>query len=46
MLADEIRQFKTVDLRHTDIHEDDGNVGFEQVLQGLPARTGLDQVLP
>ena len=45
MLVDQRRQFKTVELRHTHVHQDDGDVGFQQVLQGLRARTGLDQVL-
>ena len=45
VLADELRQFKTIEFRHADVHQDDGDVGLQQVLQGFPTRTSLDQVL-
>src|SRR5262249_42083178 len=46
MLADHGSQLEAVDLGHADIHQHDGNVGPQKMLQGFSARRGLDQVLP
>src|SRR6202021_931284 len=45
MLPDDLSEFKAVDLRHADIHQYDGNIGFEQFLESVLGRGGLDQVL-
>ena len=37
MLTDARRQFKAIDLGHAYVHQDNGNIGFEQVLQGFPS---------
>ena len=46
MLVDQPRQLKAVHVRHHHVHQDDGDLGAQDVLQGPPARIGLDQVLP
>ena len=39
-----IRQLKTVDLRHADVHQHYSDIIAEQLLHGLTCRSGLDQV--
>ena len=46
MLADDLGQFESVDLRHADIHQHGGNVHLQQFLQRLLGGRRLDQVLP
>ena len=45
MLADHRGQLETVELRHADVDQDDGDFGLEQMLQRLAAGRRLDQVL-
>ena len=45
MIADHPSEFKTVELRHADIAQNDGDVLFEKMLEGLPGRPGFDQIL-
>ena len=45
MLADHRRQLEPVELRHADVHQDDGNLLLEQLLERLPRRRRLDQIL-
>ena len=44
MIADHPSEFKTVELRHADIAENDSDVLLEQMLECLPGRPGFDQV--
>ena len=45
VLPDHRCELEAVQLRHADIHQDDGDLGLEQLLQRLLAGRGLDQVL-
>ena len=42
---DNLRQFEPVEFRHAHVHDDDGDVGFQQVYERLPPRPGLNQIL-
>ena len=44
MLADHRRQLEAVELRHADIHQDDGDIVLQQLLQRLARRRGFDQI--
>jgi hypothetical protein len=44
MIADHPSEFKTVELRHADIAQNDSDVLFEKMLEGLPGRPSFDQV--
>ena len=45
MLADHLGEFEPVQLRHADIHEDDGDVVLEQKFERFFRRRDLDEVL-
>src|SRR6202790_4623844 len=45
VLADDLGEFKTVDLRHAYIHQNDGDIGFKQLLEGIFGGRCFDQVL-
>ena len=45
MLANHVGQLETVQLRHADVHEDDGDVVSEEDVERLLGRRGLDQIL-
>ena len=45
MLADHGGQLKTIQFRHADIDQDNGDVIFEQELQRLTSGGSLDQIL-
>ena len=45
MLADHRGELEAVELRHADVHQDDGDLVLEQLLQRLLAGRGLDQIL-
>ena len=45
-LPDERGGLEAVHLRHHDVEKDHGEVVIEQVAQRLPARLGLDHLLP
>jgi nitroreductase len=44
MIADHPSEFKTVELRHADIAENDSDVLLKEVLEGLSGGPGFDQV--
>src|SRR3984893_14734090 len=44
MVADHPSEFKTVELRHADIAENDSDVLLKEVLEGLSGGPGFDQV--
>ena len=44
MIADHPSEFKTVELRHADIADNDSDVLLEQMLERLPGGLGFDQV--
>ncbi len=46
MLADQVGQLKAIEVRHAHVHQDDRDVGFEEMLQRLFSRRGLDQIFP
>src|SRR5215469_11281074 len=46
VLADHRRQLKAVEIGHADIDQNDRHIAFQQQLQRLRRRAGLDQVLP
>ena len=39
MLADHRRELEAVELRHADVHQDDGDVGLQQLLERFACRT-------
>ena len=45
MLANQVCQLKTVQFRHAYVHQHDRDIGFQQMLQRVFARAGLDQIL-
>jgi hypothetical protein len=45
VVADHLRELEAIDLGHPHIHEDHGDVRFQQILQGFPGRTSLQQML-
>jgi hypothetical protein len=45
VLADHGSQLEPVELRHADVHQDDGDILLEQLLERLPGRSGLDEIL-
>jgi uncharacterized protein YihD (DUF1040 family) len=45
VLANHRRQLKPVEIRHADVDQHDRDIGFEQLLQRLVRRAGLDQVI-
>src|SRR5262249_54995385 len=45
MLTDNFGEFKAVNFGHGHIHKDDSHIGFQENLEGLPPRIGLEQVL-
>ena len=45
VLVDRLRQFEPVEFWHAHVHEDDGDVGFQQVFERLPPRPGLNLIL-
>jgi hypothetical protein len=45
VLADHRRQLEPVQLGHAHVHEDDGNILFQQLLERLPGRSRLDESL-
>ena len=45
MLADHLGELEAVDFRHADVHQHDGDIGFQKVLEGFPAGIGFDQIL-
>ena len=45
VLANHLRQFKAIKLRHADIHQHDGDIVLQQMLQRLAPGSGLDQIL-
>ncbi len=45
MLADHGRHFEAVHLGHADVHQHDGDVRLQELLQGFVARVRADQVL-
>jgi hypothetical protein len=44
MIADHPSEFKTVELRHADIAENDSNIRLEKLLERLSGGPGGDQV--
>ena len=40
-----VRQFKSIQFRHADIHQNHGNIGLQQNLQRCLGRCGFNQVL-
>jgi hypothetical protein len=42
MLADHGSELEAVELRHADVHQDDGDLLLEQILQRLAGGGGLD----
>src|SRR6202021_1638046 len=45
VLAYHVGQLKAIDLWHGDIHEDDSNIGLEEVVEGFTTGCGLDETL-
>ena len=45
VLADHRRQLEAVELRHAHVNQDDGDILLEQLLERLPGRSGLDEIL-
>src|SRR5580658_7337837 len=44
MLPDHVRKLETIKLRHAYVHQHDGNVSLQQIVQRCPARLGFDEV--
>src|SRR6202000_399988 len=44
MLADDIRELKSIDVRHADIHENNGNIVLQKDVQSLRGRSGLNEI--
>ena len=44
MLADDLGQLEAVEVGHAHVHQDEGDLLLEQVLERLASRTGLDEV--
>jgi hypothetical protein len=44
MVANHGGQLETIQIGHADVHQHHGDIRFEEMLKGFPARTCLKQV--
>ena len=44
MVANHLRQLEAVEFRHADVHNDDGELGLEKLIERFPRRVRRDEV--